>query len=376
MAIMAHPSSICFLLTSLSAGGAESIAVDCAIRLKKRGWQIRFITMVNNHAKPLATKLETARIELTTLDMNPGIPSPVATFRLARMLRKSPPEILHCHMVHANLLGRIIRLFAPLPVVISTAHSIDEGNRFLELAYRWTDVLCDITTHVSKVARDKYIEKRLSPPGKITFIPNGLDTALLKPDPKARQKMRKALELKEHFVWFAAGRIAAAKDYPTLIKAFVRLDFAKKPLLLIAGDGPQKSSLTKQITECGLNGKVRLLGNRDDIPQLMNAADAYVMSSAWEGLPMALLEASSTALPIIATDVGGNREVVIDGKTGHLVPPQDPKSLATAMNGMMALAEPALKALGKNGRINTTKKYDIEQVLNSWENLYHKLGSI
>ncbi len=373
---MANPSSICFLLTSLGHGGAETVAVDFAIHLTKRGWKVQFVTMVADHAEPLVIKLKSAKIELTSLKMRPGIPNPVSIFKLAKLLRKQQPYILHCHMVHANLLGRLVRLITPVPVVISTAHSIDEGNRVLELAYRWTDPLADITTHVSQTALDKYVEKGLTPHNKIRFIPNGLNTTLLTPNPQTRQKVRTELNINDHFVWLAVGKMADAKDYPNLISAFEKLDFTKKVKLLIAGHGPQEALIKKQILEYGLTEHIQCLGIRNDIPDLMNAADAYVMSSAWEGMPMVLLEASSLSLPIAATDVGGNHEVVIDGKTGFLAPPQNPQELSIVMNKIMSLSSVSYKALGRAGRIHTVKEYDIEQVLDRWEALYTKLGPI
>ena len=350
------------------------MATDFAINLARRGWKVRFISMVSGHAEVLSKKLQDAHIELISLQMKPGVPNPVSIFKLARLLRKWRPDILHCHMVHANLLGRVVRLITPIPVVISTAHSIDEGSKALELAYRWTDSLANMTTHVSQAALDKYVEKKLTPPNKIHFIPNGLDTTSLTPNPVIRQKVRMDLDVQDHFVWLAVGQMVDAKDYPNLISAFAKLDFAKKPQLLIAGDGPQEALIKKQIIENGLTEYVHCLGIRNDIPNLMNAADAYVMSSAWEGLPMVLLEASSATLPIVATDVGGNSEIVIDGETGFITPPQSPEALAQAMNKTMSLTDAASKALGAAGRINTVKEYDIEQVLDRWEALYTQLS--
>lgn len=109
---------------------------------------------------------------------------------------------------------------------------------------------------------------------------------------------------------------------------------------------------------------------RKDIPALMNAADAYVMSSSWEGMPLVLLEASSVGLPIVTTDVGGNREVVIDGKSGFLVPPKNSEALAQAMLKMMDLPEKLRKSMGQAGRKYIKENYSLEHVVDMWEELY------
>jgi glycosyltransferase involved in cell wall biosynthesis len=118
---------------------------------------------------------------------------------------------------------------------------------------------------------------------------------------------------------------------------------------------------------------VRLLGLRRDIPDLLNAADAFVLPSLWEGMPLTLLEASATALPIVATDVGGNSEVVLDGKTGYLVPPQEAKALTQAMLRVMLLSANDRIAMGQAGRAHVVQNSELEQVVDRWESLYREL---
>ena len=158
-----------------------------------------------------------------------------------------------------------------------------------------------------------------------------------------------------------------------MLKAFARV-VREHPetMLLIVGDGPLRSSMEALAQELGL-GRVRFLGIRRDVPELMNAADAYVMSSAWEGMANVLLEASATGLPIVVTDVGGNREVVVDGKTGFLVPPKDPEALAQAMLRLMALPKEERARMGRAARQYIETYYSLDKVVEQWEELYHKL---
>jgi glycosyltransferase involved in cell wall biosynthesis len=139
---------------------------------------------------------------------------------------------------------------------------------------------------------------------------------------------------------------------------------------LIAGTGPLHSALQEQIVSSGLTSNVSLLGLRTDVPALMQAADGFVMSSAWEGLPMVLLEASASSLPIVATDVGGSRDVIAEGETGFLSPAREPSSLADAMLRLMALSPDERRAMGDGARQRVMRTFDVERVADRWEELY------
>jgi glycosyltransferase involved in cell wall biosynthesis len=120
----------------------------------------------------------------------------------------------------------------------------------------------------------------------------------------------------------------------------------------------------------GVEGRVRFLGVRRDVAELMSAADGYVLSSAWEGMPVVLLEAGATGIPIVATAVGGNREVVLDGRTGFLVPPGDPAALATAMLRLAELPPDQRRRLGQLGREHIDTRYSLPHVIDLWEEMY------
>jgi glycosyltransferase involved in cell wall biosynthesis len=282
-------------------------------------------------------------------------------------------------MVHANIFTRIVRLLAPVPVLVCTAHNIEEASRqgsgrLGELAYRITDFLCDITTQVSRAGVERYVRIGVVPRHKIRYIPNGVDTFRFKPDPDIRAHVRTMLGVKDAFMWLAVGRFQPQKDYPNLLQAFAQLvSQEREALLVIAGDGPLRPLMETLALDLGLKEQVKFLGLRRDVPDLMKAADAYVMSSAWEGMPMVLLEAAATGLPIVATNVGGNSEVVMDGQTGFLVPPKDPRALAEAMLRLMRLPYEIRQKMGQAGRARVEAQYALERVVDQWEALYYEL---
>jgi len=320
-------------------------------------------------------ELESAGICVYNLRMRRKVPDPRAVAQLAAIVRRERPLVVHSHMVHANLLARITRLFVVMPALICTAHSVTEGGRAREIAYRLTDPLADLTTQVSEAGRQRYIQVGAVPPSKIVYIPNGIDTARFHPNSKARQAVRDALGCSERaFVWLTVGRLEPVKNHLELLRAF-REVAAVNPhaRLLIAGQGPLQAATQQRIAELGLVDRVRLLGLRRDIPELLNAADAFVLPSLWEGMPLTLLEASATALPIVATDVGGNAEVVLEGKTGYLVPVKDTNSLAQAMLRVMNLSEADRSAIGQAGRAHVVQNFDLERVVDRWEALYREL---
>ena len=363
---------VMFLITGLAYGGAETQLVNLATKLKCRGWDVRVVSMLPPQA--FVEELKNAHIPLATLNMRRGVADPRAVFRLLKILREWEPDILHSHMVHANLLARVVRIFCKIPVLISTAHSIDEGGRWREVAYRLTDPLADLTTNVSRAAVERYIRVGAAPKNKIIFMPNGIDTAKFNLNKAAGQHLRNELGVDNYFVWLAVGRFEEAKDYPNMLRAFKMIVSKKSDVvLLLVGQGSLLEEVKKLAGALGMKDNVRFLGVRQDVPDLMNAADAFVLSSRWEGFGLVLVEAMSCQLPVVATDSGGPREILNGGKLGHLVPPGDSEALAAAMMKMMSLPEAERQAMGRAGRAYIEANYSLEHVVDQWEVLYKEL---
>ena len=358
-----------YLATSSGAGGAERQVHDLAVRMTRLGWDVSAISML-----PLSVSFDgllEAGVVTRSLGMRKGMPDPRGLYRLGRALREFRPDVLHAHMVHAILLARLSRLVWRTPVLISTMHNQYQGARWRLLAYRATDRLSDATTGVSAVAARDAVRGGAVASDRIIVVPNGIALERHEPDDPARARLRSELGLGNDFVWLAAGRLTAAKDYPNLIDAFLRLRrMGDRSWLLIAGAGPDEAAIRAHITGVGLADRVSLLGIRSDIPDLMRASDAFVMSSAWEGLPMVLLEAAASSLPIVATDVGGNREAVLDGDTGFVVPPRDAHALAQGMRQLMELDVSQRLAMGEAGRAHAAATFDLDVVARRWQRIY------
>lgn len=364
--VNSHPR-ILFVITGLGIGGAEMQVLELAKRLHARGWPISVVSMTAPEI--LAERFTDAGMEVEFLGMKAGVPDPMGLLRLALILRRRRPMIVHSHMVHANLLARAVRILVRVPVVVCTAHSMIEGARWREWAYRLTDRFATLTTTISQAAVERYVRVGAVPQKRLRFLPNGVDVQRFQPDKNSRTAKRAELSMGNHFAWLAVGRLVPAKNYALMLRAFAS---ARNPnaRLIIAGDGLLRPQLEYLARQLDISAQVHFLGSRNDIMELMTAADAYVMSSDWEGMPMVLLEASATGLPIVATRVGGNAEVVQHGLTGLLVPQQQEDALADAMRTMMTL-HPAKRALmGRSGRELTSVHYNVECVVDCWESLY------
>ena len=314
------------------------------------------------------------------LGMRRGLPEPGALMRFRALVRSIRPDIVHSHMTHANLLTRAVRPFAPMPALINTLHgykmysvkSTSAGGR--ELAHRLTDHWADVTTAVCKAAAERYARIKVAPAHKLMVIPNGVRTAAFRPDETLRAIERRNLRLRDELVWLAAGRLEMVKDYATMLRGFARaIEEEERQMLLIAGEGSLRDSLMRLSEDLGIGPKVRFLGFREDIASLMRAADGYVMSSIFEGMPLALLEAGASELPVVATRAGGNAEAMADGRSGYLAPASNPLELGRAMASIATMPGRERRAMGRAGGEFVRRNYSLDAILGRWEELYMRL---
>ncbi len=352
---------IVLLTTALARGGAETQIAHLAAGLRRLGEDASIISLTEPEAF-------TEVAPVYSLHMRPGVANPFALARLVTLLRRLRPHVLHGHMFHANVMARIAGTVCPAPV-ICTLHSLAESARDStnasrrDFVYRITDPLSRVTVAVSQAVAERHAHAHAVPRRKLRIIPNGVDATGFHPDAEARARVRNQLGLGNEFVWLAAGRLMWKKDYPTLLAAFGSVG----GVLLIAGDGPQESEL-RTAAPAG----VRFLSARNDIPELMQAADGFVLSSVVEGLPVALLEAAASGLVCVATDVGGVREVL---PASFVVPPGKPAELADRMRSVMQMPAEARKIARDALRRRVLATYDMDAVVSRWLALYREVAS-
>ena len=363
---------VLFVSTSMGLGGADQQLLSGARGLLERGHQVFIVSLTP--LGEMGLQAQNSGIPILSLEMSRGVPDPRGLLQLARLIRRWRPDVVHSHMVHANLMARAVRLIAPVPALVSTIHNIDEGGRPLMLGYQLSNRLVDHMTIVSQAAADRFIRDGIVPERLLTVLPNGIDTERFRVAPDIRTSLRQSLGIDREFVWIAVGRFEIAKDYPNMIAAYREVHrLHPDAVLLVVGRGSLQPDTEALVRDAGLAGVVRFLGVRHDVPELMSAADGYVMSSAWEGMPIVLLEAASAALPIVATAVGGNQEVVRADESGFLVPPRDSAALASAMLRLMELPESSRRGMGERGKEFVQSQYSLDRVVDRWEALYREV---
>ena len=366
-----------FVITSLGLGGAQQQVRSLCARFRGRGgWDVDVVSLLDLAVAPPTGALPDG-VAVTSLGMRRRPADVLALPRLVRHLRARRPDVVHAHMVHANLLARLARPFARVPVLVCTAHSPYEGGRAIDTAYRATDRLASVTTNVSAHAARGFVERGAVPAARILVVANGVEVDAYGPrlEPAERGALRTELGVPPgRFAWLSAGRLAREKDLGTLLHAFRTL-LGRNPEqhLVIAGDGSERTELERRAHELGLGAHVSFVGFRSDVVRLMRGLDAFTMSSAWEGLPIVLLEAGACRLPSVATDVGATNEVLLDRVTGRLAPPGDPEALAAAMADVAGLGSTDRERMGEAARAHVAANYDLDRVVDAWEGLYEEL---
>jgi glycosyltransferase involved in cell wall biosynthesis len=367
---------ICFIVTTLDFGGAEVQVVDLATHLVQRHWEVLILSLM--HSTALEKRAAAAGIELASLGIKKTAPNPRLLIHLDTIVSEWKPNLIHSHMFHANLLSRLYRLRNRSIPLISTIHNIFEGKSLSQsnrrcMAYRITDPLSNFTTIISRVAYQRYATKKAVSLDKFLHIPNGIDTDVFCPLDDLVPHGKKTDHSRDDFVWLTIGSIEKQKDYPNLIRGFKKvLKLSSGARLQIVGEGSLLNEMKTLSRREGIHHQIEWLGRRQrsEILDLMRKVDAFVIASQWEGLPMVLLEAAACGLPIVATDVGGNNEVVVHNRTGWIVTPRRPYLLARAMFELMRMPVSQRREVGMAGRKHVIRHFDINHIVDTWEWLY------
>jgi glycosyltransferase involved in cell wall biosynthesis len=363
--------SVAFIVTRLELAGAEKQLVQIATGLQERGWQVSVLSML----PPVAYEQDLRKkgVTVATLGMNRGAPNPKYLFQAVSLFRKWQPQVLCTFNYHADVLGRFAGKLAGVPVITSSIRNENFGGGFRDALIKYTNFLAPQMTTNSTLAAKSLIGRGLIREQNMRVIPNGIRLEPYAFNEKARVALRTEWGITpDDFVWLAVGRLEEQKDFRTLLQAFSKLYNGR---LLIAGEGPMMGELKTDANNFGLKERVRFLGLRKDIPHVLSSVDAFVLSSAWEGLPNVVMEALAAAKPVVATDVGGVRELVEENKSGFIVPAKSPDALAAAMEKLMILQPAERQEMGKYGLEHVKKTYSLDSVTGQWERFFLELVS-
>lgn len=360
---------VLYILTGLGVGGAEIQVVALADKMVELGHEVTLISL--SGFSEIAPKSK--EVEVFELGM---VKTPFSMFKsyikARRILKELNADVVHSHMVHANLFARFLRLTCRMKRLICTAHSTVEGGRLLNTLYRRTNFMGDVFTNVSYEAVREFEDKEIVAKNDMVCVYNGIDVDKFQHSYLKRSILRRKLGFtNEDFIFLAVGRLSNPKDYPNMLYAFTKIISRSDNVnLVIAGDGPLKNEIDRQVNDLSLSGRVTLLGLRKDVSDLMSAADAFILSSSYEGFGLVVAEALACQLPVVATDCGGVKEVV--GDFGLLCRPKDSLALADAAIQLTEMPSELRGELSLAGREYVVERFSIDRVANKWIDLYFK----
>jgi len=326
------------------------------------------------YAGVLEEEVKKLNVEIELLHKPAGLDFSLP-FRLAKVLKRRNISLIHTHNTGAYLYGAIAAKLAKVPVIIHTEHGRDfPDKRRLMLAERILSLWTSKIIAVSHDLKNSLVECENISPGKIIVIPNGIDLDLFQDySQEIVNKKRSEMGLNpDDFIIGNIARLAPIKDHKHLIKAFkIVLREVHNAKLIIVGNGPLREELFDYSNNLGLSKKIFFLGERKDIPELLATLDVFVLSSQNEGISLTLLEAMAAKRPVVATTVGGNKEIVEDGITGYLVPPENSEKLAKAIVNVAANSKAALQ-MGIFARERVRQKYSLEKMVERYREVYEK----
>jgi glycosyltransferase involved in cell wall biosynthesis len=369
---------IFFLLDSLNVGGTETQAVELATRLDAERYDV---TLGCLRARgPLLEKLAGTAVSVREFYPQGGMDSIQGIYQLLRLaifLRRGGYKIFHAHDLYANLLGVPAAVLARVPVIISSQRDLAHLDLYKTRRRVWLRRLQNLSSAVlanSGAVRDAVLAENHFAPQKIRVIYNGVDLDKFSHGSRDRDWLMPGRQ-HENAKWIVlvGNMLSDVKGHPWLIAAAsaITREFPETRFVLV-GDGDKRKDFERQVAELGLDRHFLFLGRRDDVPRILACCDIGVLPSKAEGLPNAVLEYLAAGLPTVATRVGGNAEILQEGKTGLLVPPEDSAAVAEAL--LRFLRDPEFAArLGKNGREYVTSEFSVQRMVSNTDQFYSEL---
>ncbi|MDQ0285987.1 glycosyltransferase involved in cell wall biosynthesis [Desulfofundulus luciae] len=306
--------------------------------------------------------------------------SPRSDWRVLRILvdtlMAEKITIMHAHSAKAGLVARVAAKVARTPVVFMTAHNsifYEFWPPWKKAAFAFGERLLARYTHriltVSEALRQELLIRERLHPDRVVTIHNGIDPAPFRREVDRRAVLRSlGLPPLGRLVGTIA-RLAPQKGVSYFLQAAAILCRDYQVNFVVVGDGPLRMVLEEEGRALGLGGRLFFTGERRDIPQILAAMDVFVLPSITEGLPLTILEAMAAGKPVVATQVGGLPEVVVDGETGFLVPPRDPQALARAL-AQLLLERQKAEEMGQKGRQRVMQHFTVEAMVRKIEEEY------
>ena len=363
------------LINSFEIGGTERQAVELLKRLDQERYEVKLAALRNRG--PFYSEIE---------ERFPNVPEfPLTSFydlnaarqlaRLRALMARERIEILHAHDFYAGFIGAAAARLAGVRVIACQRHLKLSDRRIHEWGTRLIHRLADRILVNSEAIRDHILSNGSSHASKIVVIKNGIspfaDSAETQnPHDELCRELNVAIDSK---LIGMVARLQPVKGHKFFIEAASRvIEKEPKAQLVIVGDGPLKSEIEVQAARLGLKERLHLLGDRTDVARLVASFDLLVLASLHEGLPNAVMEAMAAGVPVVATAVGGTKELIKSGETGYLVPPADPLALAERITFALENEGERMR-IAASGRHFIDSEFGMRRMVESVEKLYNEL---
>jgi len=374
--------NLLYVITKLELGGAQKQLLSLITHLNKERFNLFLFTAQEGLLLPEALSINGITLKKSRClerAINP-LKDFLALIEIYRFIKKNNIEIVHTHSSKAGILGRFAARLAKVKIILYTVHGWsfnDYQPRLLRRLFIWLERICAKFTHkiivVSHYDKQKGLDNHIGEANKYSLIRYGIDYTEFQPKV---QTLRQELGISSNAL--VIGMVACFKPQKSpqdfiMLASLVR-DIPKDLRFILVGDGVLGKKVERLISKFNLKKQVILAGWRRDIPRLLSIIDVFVLTSLWEGLPISVLEAMASSKPVVATHTGGIQEVVIEGKTGFLIPPRNIKEMAKRL--VLLLKDENLRRnMGENARQSLNFNFTLTNMVKNTENLYGDLMS-
>ncbi|ODS34147.1 MAG: putative glycosyltransferase [Candidatus Scalindua rubra] len=374
------------IITRLELGGPPILVIDILQRLNKKRFESSIVTGITIDSRydmiGFARDKDIRVFIMPSLVRNVHpLKDVISLIKLALFLKKEKYDIIHCHTSKGGFIGRLAAKLAGARIIIYSPHGdIFEGyfcklvTNFFVLLEKFAARFTDKIINLSEIEIERFLKHGIGTKQQLKHIYNGIDIKYYERTMASNLKKRDEFGLsKDDFICATVGRLVPVKGHTYLIKAIQKvIKVIPKARFLFIGDGELKSELSEEIKSLGLQENIFLLGARRDIATTLSCINIFLLPSINEGFGMVLIEAMAAKKPVIATNVGGIPEVVIDGKTGILIPPKDTEGFSSAIIKLYNNPELS-KRMGLAGYRRTKNIFNIETTVHELEDLYSEL---
>ena len=367
---------IFYLVDSLNIGGTETQAVELARRMDPKTYDVTLACL--RKEGPLLDLLNGSAVNVVEFRPKGGIDSPRGLYQLARMvayLRRGKFDVLHAHDLWSNMMGVVAGKLAGVPVVITSQRDLSHGDWYQGSRKKWLRRAQNASSAVvtnARMIREGLVSQEGLAADKVRVIYNGVDLERFVTSPSMRARIFSGME-RAKLIVLVGNMHTDVKGQPTLIAAASEIvsRFPQARFVLV-GDGDKRREFEAGAHAAGVAASFMFLGRRNDVADILAACDIAVLPSAAEGMPNAVLEYMAAGLPVVASAVGGNLEVIADGGTGLLVPPGNATALAQAVSRLLGDEVLALR-LARTGRELVQQRFSFERLTREVGALYEEL---